>query len=195
MKKFLALVTALTMVLALAACGNDTSSDKNKGDGSYVPKTIYIDDVEYTLPLKLDNFINNGWSISESDSEITTVSSTKSIDIQKDNATISVRLYNPSETSVPINDSTVYGISILSILGGKVNIRLSNGISTDDKLEKIEKLYKKVKDNLSIKDYPGGIDTTCAEYTDDNSNHIQYICYQKSKKLLGVSVEINEILK
>ena len=82
---------------------------------------IQIDDDVYTIPCRLSDFLENGWSLSEGDPDSRLAGAdqpygefpNRDLSLTNDKEqSISVTVYNTSESSVPIEDGTVGRLSV-----------------------------------------------------------------------------------
>ena len=82
---------------------------------------IQIDDDVYTIPCRLSDFLENGWSLSEGDPDSRLAGAdqpygefpNRELSLTNDKEqSISVTVYNTSESSVPIEDGTVGRLSV-----------------------------------------------------------------------------------
>lgn len=100
-----------------------------EGDNLYVPQVIYIDDIEYTLPMELGELLDNGWTIGEDYAELETISEDKNLELVKDEEEISVGVFSDTDTDIPVKKAKVDHIAVNCLLGmSKVKMSLSNGI-------------------------------------------------------------------
>ena len=83
--------------------------------------SIQIDDDVYTIPCRLSDFLENGWSLSEGDPDSRLAGAdqpyaefpNRDLSLTNDKEqSISVTVYNTSESSVPIKDGTVGRLSV-----------------------------------------------------------------------------------
>ena len=154
-KKLLFLFTALTLATSLVACGNSSSQQKEnkknftvEGDGSLIPKSVFIDGVEYQKNSSLGEFIQNGWTVLGF--EGTDKTDETSFHLEKPDCVLKISTFS-EDTKTAVQDKRVSNISVTNHLGNNnTKCEASNGIKIGISNAAIDTVYESVSDKLHV---------------------------------------------
>lgn len=176
-KKVFILFLCLSICFALGACsaGDGWIDDaaKEMGD-SITTGEIYIDGDVFTFPMDVSDFLDKGWHLSKSYTNIETYelepyNYSTEFEIWKDDVYVTVSAMNMSDKNATVKDCMVQSLKITET---KADFVLPGGLSKRSSMSDVEDKYGKADKTETEKDY--------LEYwTYDFSSRDGYSCQAK----------------
>ena len=164
-KKILVFIMIIGACLSLAACGVSSEEDtqwivdnKTKLSDEITSGEIMIDGEVYTFPMYLQDFLDNGFHISNNYENTDTFKlkpgySSTEFELFKDKEYVKVSVINMTDEDIPLSDGLV---EYLCVRATEFDFLLPQGITKRNTLEDIEKAY----DNAEITGDSGYRDCT-----------------------------------
>ena len=155
-KKILFIFAALTLAGSLVACGEANSQQKEtkntitvEGDGSLIPKSVKIDDIEYKKNSTLGEFIDNGWTVRGYRTyKGTETTDETSFTLEKPDCLIVVTTFS-EETKTIVKDKRICNISVTNQLeNNNTKCEASNGLKLGMSSTAIDSIYRSVSDKI-----------------------------------------------
>lgn len=176
-KKVFILFMCLSICFALGACslGDGWIDDAAKEMGNSITTgEIYIDGDVFTFPMNVSDFLDKGWHLSKSYSNIETYelepdNYSTEFEIWKDDIYVKVSAINMSDKNATVKDCMVQSLKVTET---KVDFVLPGGLSKRSSMSDVEDKYGKADKTEAEKDY-------LENWTYDFSSKDGYSCQVK----------------